>query len=60
MVNIGFVGPGNWGPNLARNLSNVMNGSLVYNRKLGEDNLSKVRILCPQAKITHRLGEAYP
>lgn len=57
MVNLGLVGVGYWGPNLARNLNNTENGCLAWVCDANPKALEKISNSYPRTKTTGDVGE---
>ncbi len=57
MINLGLVGVGYWGPNLARNLNSAENASLAWVCDADQKSLGKIASSYPKTKTTTDINE---
>ncbi|NLN75546.1 MAG: Gfo/Idh/MocA family oxidoreductase [Armatimonadetes bacterium] len=55
MINLGLIGVGYWGPNLARNLNNTENAALAWVCDADEKSLGKISSGYPKVQATNDL-----
>jgi len=55
MINIGVIGFGYWGPNVARNFSQIDDAQVSYICDLDEERLARARRQYPHAQMTRNL-----
>jgi len=51
-MNFALIGYGYWGPNLARNISNLQNSKLKYICDINKENLERVKDICQDSILT--------
>ncbi len=59
MINIGLIGYGYWGPNLARNFSHNPEMNLVSICDFSPDRLNKAAVLYPETKMVTTVDDFY-
>ena len=59
MINIGLIGYGYWGPNLARNFNNSQDMELAAICDISADRLEKAGRLYPQVKLTKDMEDLF-
>lgn len=59
LINVGVVGFGYWGPNLARNFFENANYSLTHIADLSESRLNDAKLTYPEAVVTSNLEQLF-